>query len=352
MTVYDTTVPRSILVVPELDPARLSAEARAGLPRLPALEQCLARGEVEVIPGTWRQWLQLSLAGRTLAGWPPASIAGAAVAGVAADRPLWLATPVHFVAGLDTVRVHPAGLLPLGAAEQQALQHDFARDFSGSGCALIATGRRELLLALGPGHEAIDVQSDDPALWLGADPRAGFPRGTGSAPLRRLGAELEMWLHRHSINEERAARGQLGVSALWLWGGGAAVARPGVTGTREGPGPRGVAWAGELFVDGLARLLGWPAQPLAGAWPPQDAASPPWDIRLVVAAPGAAQDRRMLETIDHDWIAPALAEWRRGAHELTLLVARSAVTLRRRSLARSWRALRRSRPWWQGLQAC
>jgi hypothetical protein len=352
MTVYDTTVSRTILVVPGLDPAHLSVEARAGLPRLPSLEQWLARGEVQAVPGDWRRWLQLTLAGRALGGLPPASIAGAAVADVPADRPLWLATPVHFVAGLDTVRVHPAGLLVLTGAEQQALQHDFARDFAGSGCSLHATGRRELLLALGSGHESGEVQSDDPASWLGADPREGLPRGPGAGALRRLGAELEMWLHRHSVNAARADRGELGVNALWLWGGGAAVARPAAWDARGEAGSRAaLSWAEELFVDGLARCLGWQLQPLPGAWPSQGTdPSPP--LRLVVAGPGAVRDGRSLEVIDRDWIAPALAEWRRGTHELTLLAARSAVTLRRRSLRRAWRALRRPRPWWQGLQAC
>ena len=141
---------------------------------------------------------------------------------------MWLATPVHMVAGLDTVRVHPAGLLRLAAGEQQILQGDFARVFAGSGWSLHATGRRELLLA-GPFPQAnAAVRSADPALWLGADPRAGLPSGPGSDSLRRFGAELEMWLHEHPVNLARAGRGLLTVSALWLWGGGAAVVRTGV----------------------------------------------------------------------------------------------------------------------------
>ena len=352
MSVYDTTVSRTILVVPDLDPARLSEEARAGLPRLPALEQWLARGDVQAVAGGWRQWVQRTFAGRTLAGLPPASIAGAAVAGVPADRPVWLATPVHFVPGLDTVRVHPAGLLPLAAAEQQALQRDFARDFAGAGWSLHATGRRELLLVRGSGEERGEVRSDDPATWLGADPREGLPRGPGAGPLRRLGAELEMWLHQHSINDTRAARGQLGVNALWLWGGGAAVARPEDAAPGAESGPRGAVWADELFVDGLARCTRWPLLPLPAAWPSQARASQAPEVRLVVAALGTPRDGHPLEAIDRDWIAPALAEWPRGTHELTLLTARSAVTLRGRMLRRAWRALRRSRPWWQGLAAC
>jgi hypothetical protein len=265
---------------------------------------------------------------------------------------VWLATPVHFVPGLDTVRVHPAGLLSLAAAEQQALQRDFARDFAGSDWSLYATGRRDLLLVRGSGGDPGEVRSDDPANWLGADPREGLPGGPGAGPLRRLGAELEMWLHQHSVNDTRAARGQLGVNALWLWGGGATVARPEDADPGGESGPRGAVWADELFLDGLARCTRWSLFPSPAAWRSQARASQAPDVRLVVATLGTPRDGHPLETIDRDWIAPALAEWQRGTHELTLLTARSAVTLRGRTLRRAWRALRRSRPWWQGLEAC
>lgn len=352
MTVYDTTVSRAILVVRDLDAVRVSAEARAYLPRLPALEQWLARGELQALTGDWRQWLQVKFGGSDLAGTPPASIAGAAVPGVPADRPLWLATPVHFVPGLDTVRVHPQGLLPLSLPEQHALQQDFARVFAGSGCSLHATGRRELLLTLGPGYETGEVASDDPGMWLGADPRAGLPRGSGAGPLLRLGAELEMWLHRHPINEARAAAGLLGVNALWLWGGGDTLARTRDRHARSGLREHAVSFADELYVDGLARSLSWTVQPLPAGWPARAAGSELPPLRLVVAGLTGAANGPSLESIDRDWIAPALAEWRRGSHEITLLASRSAVTLARRSLRSAWRALRRARPWWQELPAC
>jgi hypothetical protein len=373
MSVYDTTVSRTVLVIRDLDPARLQAEARAGLPRLAALEQWLARGEVQPLSEGWRRWLQRTLGSPSFAALPPASIAGAAVADVPVDRPVWLATPLNFVAGLDTVRVHPAGSLPLTVAEQQTLQQDFAREFAGSGCSLHATGRRELLVALGSGYEAGAVDSDDPLAWLGADPREGLPRGAGAGPLRRLGAELEMWLHRHAINEARARRGQLDVNALWIWGGGALVARPPNANTHADAGagadaraganagaganapgnrsPVAIAWADDLFVDGFARCHDWPARPLPGNWPAQQTGHSS-EVRLVVAGLGSPQDGRSLESIERDWIAPALAEWRRGSHELTLLAARTVVTLRPRSLRGAWRMLRPARPWWQGLLAC
>ena len=320
------------------------------LPRLPALEQWLARGDIAPTPGGWRQWLQQELAGQELAALPAASVAGAGVQALPADQPLWLATPVHMVAGLDTVRVHPAGLLRLAAEEQRILQDDFARVFAGSGWSLHATGRRELLLA-GPLPQAnAAVRSADPALWLGADPRAGLPSGPGSESLRRFGAELEMWLHEHPVNNARAGRGLLTVSALWLWGGGAAVAPKSVV-AAAAPVSAVTAWADELFIDGLAHCAGLRVGPLPQRWPQQGANPAPADDLLVVCSMGIAPDQRSLQALESDWIAPALAAWRGGQlHTITLLVADRAVTLRRSRLRSMLRKFRRVRPWWEALQ--
>ncbi len=198
---YDTTVPRLILVLRDLYPTRLDQATRASLPRLPALERWLAHADTRTAR---RRLAAVAMAGiGPGARAPPpgvAAVAGAAVPDLPTDRPVWLATPVHFVAGLDTVRLHPAGLLELCPMEQQALAVDFARVFTGSGCTLHATGRRELLLSGGGSAASGTVRSHDPAQWLGADPRDGLPAGEGSATLRRLGAELEMWLHEHPVN--------------------------------------------------------------------------------------------------------------------------------------------------------
>ncbi|MDE2219020.1 MAG: hypothetical protein KGJ52_01460, partial [Gammaproteobacteria bacterium] len=170
-------MPRLILVLRDLYPARLDAATESALPRLPALERWLQLGEVSPAPNGWREWLWGQFGDGTQAASPPASIAAAAVSGVPADEPLWLATPVHFIAGLDTVRLHPAGLLQLDPDEQAALAADFPRVFADSGHSLHATGRRELLLAGGAPLASDRVSSHDPARWLGMDPRGGFPGG-------------------------------------------------------------------------------------------------------------------------------------------------------------------------------
>ena len=346
-------MPRLILVLRDLYPARLSDAARAALPRLPQLEQWLARGEIELARGDWRQWLLRESRDAALRAAPPASIAAAAVPCVPAGVPLWFATPVHLVAGLDTVRVHPAGLLQLSAEEQRALERDFTQVFAGSGWSLHATGRREMLLAGGPELSAAAVRSHDPALWLGADPRAGLPAGGGANALRRLGAEMEMWLHEHPVNQARQARGSLIANALWVWGGGAPAiaihrsAVPNATGAA-------VAWANDLFVDGLAQVEGYTLEPLPERWPQSTPTHGPWPAELLaVCELDPRGGESALHLLERNWIAPALEHWRGGhGRSATLVAGACVVTLARRPFRSLWRIFRRTRPWWESLLQC
>jgi hypothetical protein len=337
-------VSQLVLVLPDLYPTRLSETARARLPRLPALEGWLRQGRREPPFPSWRHWLQRQWHGGALATAQPASIAGAAVPGVSAEEPLWLASPVHFVAGLDTLRLHPAGMLQLDAAEQRELAADFRTVFAGSGWSFHATGRRDLLVS---GGAPASLRSHDPGLWLGADPAAGLPAGEGAGALRQFGAELEMWLHEHPVNLARLNRGQLNVNALWLWGGGERLT------PRLPAGTRCVAWAADLFVDGLCALAGGVAEEPPRRWPLAPGAAGAGPDRLVLCELGAAPDAASLAALDGEWIAGALADWQRGAFQsATLLAGNQAVRLERAPLRRLWRAWRRARPWWEELLPC
>jgi hypothetical protein len=337
-------VPGLTLVLPDLYATRQSEESQAALPRLPGLERWLAGARRVPLPEGWRSWL---LAAHAPAGAAPGAVAafGRGPAGEGHD---WLATPVHFVAGLDTIRLHPAGLLRLAADEQQQLAADFATVFAGSGWQLTAGRRRELLLR-GPRSE--QVQAGDPARWLGSDPSAGLPSGPGAAPLRRLGSELEMWLHEHAVNRAREARGELPASGLWLWGGGAPLAQA------PAASASGARLHGEdLLLDGLARLLGQPPPALprdlaalrAGAGAGGSAAE-----SVVVLAAGVTPDLPLLQSFEQGWFAPAWQQWRTGQWQsLRLVCGAQAFEARRTSLPAFWRSLRTPQPWWQVLLAC
>lgn len=302
-------------------PAR-PLEPRAGedWPRLPALEFLLARARVSAHgAGDWRRWL-LAAQG---AGAAPSSLADLA-AGVLGDAGSghWLATPVHWVAGLDTVRLHPRGLLTLNAAHAALLAEDFARVFAGSGWQLRATAGRELLLA---GPSGLRADSDDPELWLGESPRPGLPRGAGAMALRRLGSEIEMWLHEHAVNRERQRAGDWPVSALWLWGGAAAT--PTVAAQPTAPPPT-ASLPGTLRSDDLvARAL--------------------WDAAAPASVPEAEYVTTTLRQIEADWLATRLADWRAGRLQALGVLAGAQLYMLRG--AARWRFWVRTRPWWETL---
>jgi hypothetical protein len=359
-------VPRLTLVLPDLYPARQSLEGQAGLPRLPALERWLARGEAQALPADWRDWLLA----RHAPDWRSAGPAAvAARAHAPAHRLLpgqawWLATPVHFVAGIDTLRLHPAGLLPLPGPEQQALAADFARVFAGSGWTLLPSGRRELVL-LGP---AAVARTTDPARWLGADPSAGLPAGAGAAPLRRLGAELEMWLHEHPVNLGRAARRQLVATALWLWGQGEGQGEGRGEGAGEAARQAQAAGAGaghslalhgaDAFLDGLAAVSGVtppaPATTLAAALPVDAAPGGGRDQAdtVVVLGGGEPLSPAQLERWDQDWFAPALRQWQDGQWQALALACGGRSWMARRGPRAALRGWRGTVPWWERLLAC
>jgi hypothetical protein len=341
------------LILADLHPLQERRADATVLPRLPSLELALARARMERVPGGWRQWLAREVCEAEVAAVAPAGIAAAGWLEHPADLHYWFATPVHFFAGIDSLHLHPAGLLSLTGAKQQCLVDDFARVFEGSGFRLYATGRRELLLS---GPSASGVQSSDPARWLGGDPTAGLPQGAGADPLRRLGAEIEMWLHAHALNRERAAAGELTVSALWLWGGAGAPRR------RLGPLPLlPRVYAEDAFAEGLCRCCGGVARALpprweaallqadAGAEPDADAkGNGGAAIETIVVLPTASVDAlARLRIIDAQWVAPALADLHRGRlRRLRLIAGERHFVLQRWGLWRVWRG---RRPWWEVL---
>jgi len=93
-----------------------NAPARdALLPRLPALETLLGRAVRAPLPQGWRDHLRTRFAAAAQLESAPAGVVATDLdltpAGIGTQY--WLATPVHCFAGLDSVQLHPAGLLEL-----------------------------------------------------------------------------------------------------------------------------------------------------------------------------------------------------------------------------------------------
>jgi hypothetical protein len=316
-------------------------DAGAALPRLPLLETVLARARVTTLAPDWRRWLALrsgSDPGRTLT--PSATVAAAWPAHPGeAPRPgqVWLATPVHYFAGLDSVHVHPAGLLRLDSAEQQRLVDDFAQVFAGSPWQLRTLGQRELLLS-GP---EIEASGADPAHFAGSDPTPGLPRGEGAGTLRRLGAEMEMWLYEHPLNLERAGRGELPVTTLWFWGAGALVAAPPA---RAVAGAR--LFGSDTYAEALWRLQGGATDALPAAFDPAVLAAHADSVFIYPLLQPQGLTAALLQ-LEQRWLPGALRAVRqRRASVLHVLIGPRAYTLRWLDLLRLWRS---PRPWWETL---
>jgi hypothetical protein len=121
---------------------------------------------------------------------------------------------MHLIAGMTSVHVDRRSILRLDAGDQAMLVADFQRVFHDSGFHLQPLEAGDFLM-LGPEMSPADTQ--EPARAMGAS----MAQQAGFAPaLRKLGAEIEMWLHDHPINDTRRRRGEQPVTALWLWGGG------------------------------------------------------------------------------------------------------------------------------------
>ena len=316
--------------------------------RLPALESLLAMADRAPLPDGWRASLAGRFATTEVAAMAPA--AAAALAWLAAPAlpavQYWFATPVHYFAGLDSVHLHPDGLLQLSDSAQQSLVADFKSVFGQTPWGLHSLGRRELLLSGPP----LAQSAQDPAQFAGRDPAGGLPRGAAAATLRRLGAEIEMWLHEHRINLERARNGQLPVSALWLWGALPFHAATPEAAATASPG-NDQLYGEDAYAEALWRLRrGHTARGHTAPLPAHfEAMGGSGGGRRVVLYPtlGSAGLTAALQRLDHDWLLPALAALRaQQLSAIELLAGSYWYRLRWWQLARFWR----QRPlWWERL---
>jgi hypothetical protein len=311
-------------------------------PSLPMLEALLSRSHRSELGSDWRGWLAASAAPGELSQFSLASIAGAAFRGPVITQPestgYWLATPVHFFAGLDSIHLHPTGLLTLNPEEQQMLVADFARVFCDSPWRLELLGQRELLLS-GP---QIETHTSDPSLFLGSDPSAGMPSGAGAAALRRLGSEIEMWLHEHRVNQARQTRAEMPVSALWLWGA-QPPPLPAAFATLAEP----QLFGSDIYAQALWRLQGRQTRPLSGALDAIERVPIHFASDTVVLYACCSENGMMdgLMRFEQQWLPGVLRALRRRQLSRVHLIAGAHIfSCSTIKLARFWR---RRTAWWE-----
>jgi len=299
------------------------------LPRLPALEQLLARGERRTTDGAdFRGWI-LGRAGVAA----PRALPLAAV--VAARPGHWaLATPLQLLAGLERVHLHPAGAPVLEPAELQDLVASFNAVLGGDGLALEPLPSGQCLLAL---PRAMQATTHDPAPLAGRDASGLLPSGPDGAWLRRLMTEAQMLLHEHPVNLARVARGGQPVNALWLWGIGA-----GELPAPEAPLPP--LASDDDFLRALWRGHGGRVEATAGGLA-ETLAGRHDTVPVVTLALGrlAANPTQALLQAEEQWFAPLTAALAGGRLDAAaLFLAGQQVEFAARHRLRVWR---RSRPW-------
>jgi hypothetical protein len=258
---------------------------------------------------------------------------------------VWMATPVHLVAGLTSVHLDRRSILRLSAAELTALATEFQRVFHNSGFALEPLDSGDFLLF---GPQMTVGQTLEPARAMGNSIADAL--GLHDRALRRLGAEIEMWLHEHPVNDARKRRGEAPVTGLWLWGGGPqpSARRPASAASSD------IAFGRDAYLDGLWASIGRKVFPL------------PQQLTDVFGYPGVRRAALVIEIgpmlhsnprwtffnavaqIDRAFIAPAVEALAASKLERFVIVANDhQLTLRARDRFKLWR---RMPPGLSGLQ--
>jgi hypothetical protein len=321
---------------------------------LPGLARLTRFGNAEPLPCSWRSWLATWLGRPDLASATPAAIAAMASTStesrVSSDASVWLADPLHLAASLTSVHLAPQGLLRLDARSQGELCQAFNVAFADLGYALLAA-RAGRFLAYGPALSG-EIDTTDPARCLGATLSDALPRGSGAGALRRLGSEIEMWLHEHPINARRAAAGLMPISTLWPWGGGAPLPAHIERSTAEKGSPSVAVFSDDAYVEGLTHLLGVRCRPAVASLASVAAPDSPRVVAtLELFSASAAQSEgaaavtplRSLDSLDREWIAPALDRLARGALARCALIANDrCLSVASRDLWRLWRRPRKA----------
>jgi hypothetical protein len=226
-----------------------------------------------------------------------------------------MATPVHYVAEMSSVRLPQGGILSLTQAGADTLALDFNRVWNGSGVRL-AAGRSAQPYCIF--DQALRVTTRDPQDVLGRHIEGYLPTGADAPRLRQLMSEIEMWLFEHSANGTRAELKLPPISGFWLWGGGAPLSSlPAVQGSIVGD---------DIFFNALRAV-----------------ANEKSDGGVIIAAQAPGSDG--WNAVELGWLKDAVAQLRAGRiSRLEVSAGDRCFSLSARAMRRIWR---RSKPWWE-----
>lgn len=230
----------------------------------------------------------------------------------------WLcADPAHLRLQQEHIVLADADYLEPDTAEATAVIADLNRTFADLG-EFSAPHPQRWYLRL---HQTLPqslTSLPPPSAAVGRTLAASLPADAGSAPLRQLLNELQMFLHAHPINVARAAAGRPAINALWLWGNTMLPTAAAATGFT-------CVHTDDALSRGLARHAGIASQPLAPGLPalPMRASGADFIHLAALQSPALGENseawRQALLRLESDWFAPlaeALATGRRASATL------------------------------------
>lgn len=244
------------LVIPDLFlPGDFAAEVLAGL-ALPCLQKMLGRGQGEILEPVQLETLLCKIFGIPVLNDAPIAAVSAAFDGLAAG--CWLrADPVHLRLQRDQMLLLP--VTEINAEEAGQMCASLNEHFAGQGMEFFAPHPQRWYVRLDalPAIRTLPV-----AQLIGRDVRRALPTGEDAPRWHQLINEMQMLLHAHPLNENRAERGILEINSLSLWGAGDSS-------SLRLEQVCDHASSDDLLVEMLARAAGIPFSAWSGQW--QDA---------------------------------------------------------------------------------
>ncbi len=305
------------------------------LPELPVLSAMLRGATRLPFTGDWRSGVLDGLSMHVLAGAASATVAACAVPELARGVGICFALPVHAIAGMSRMYLAGGDAFTLDAAERAALLLAFNAEFGSAEVRLHGVGTGWLLEA--PFAQAAD--DGDPGQLVGTALAREPARSDAGRALRRLGAEVEMWLAGLPLNRKRENRGAPPINSFWFWGGSGAGTLPPcrmIASMVSNAGP-------DAWMAGLASHCGKSVQQ-ANSWGDvQDPAA-----ALIMLQPLLLGDTlRQLPAWEAAWFEPVQREL--AARRLPGLRLQIGATAWQLPAPRLTRWLRRAQPWWQAV---
>ena len=318
------------LIIPYLFPPQRLLDAAADGLRLPALETLLARGAMSVCPALGVEAAVCTALGiDAVADHPVAPITLLADGGDPGTQ-YWLrADPVHLRVMRDRIVLADSSVLDLSQREADELCADIARHFGAAFSPVAWHAQRWYLPFAAP----LRLATTPLSIATGRDIDPLLPDGADAMHYRTLLNELQMLLFDHPLNQARAARGELAVNSLWLWGGGVLPARPENAWT---------VYADDAEVRALARFGTADVHAGAGEFSADLLREHTLIVLDQLRAGGQYGDahgwREAIAGLERDWFAPLLAALRHaGSVRLLDPVHGQALTVARADLWKVWR---------------